>query len=112
MTNFEAESNRGFALAITGLIVGIIFLLGGPVIFFICAGWASFEGGLPNALLLASLWTLFALLSFGLTITGRKKMIQAGRSGVLGTIGIIISILSVFVGIGIIVASFTANSSL
>src|SRR5882762_3505765 len=110
MTNTEAKSNKGFSMAIIGLIAGIISLLGGPVIFFICVGWASFEGGLKNAIILGSVWTFFALYGMILSFIGRKKMLQAGKSGVLGIIGIVIGILAVFLSIGIIVASYSANN--
>jgi hypothetical protein len=111
MNNSQTE-NTGVTAAVLGMILGFVALLGGIFVFFICAGWASFEGGLFGALVLGFLWTAFSSLCLVMSMVGRTRMIKAGKSGVLGITGIIIGILAVILSIGIIGASYAANNAL
>jgi hypothetical protein len=112
MNDPQSKTNAGIGAAVSGLILGIIALFGGIVVFFICTGWASFEGGLLGAVILGSLWTIFSLVSLILSLMGRKKMVKAGRSATLGIIGAVIGVLAVLLGAGIIGASYVANGAL
>jgi hypothetical protein len=106
------KAGSGILAAIIGMVLGIIALFGGMVVFFISTGWASFEGGLLGAVILGSLWTVFSLVSLILCMVGRKKMVAAGKSALLGIIGIVVGVLAVMLSTGIIVASYAANNAL
>jgi hypothetical protein len=106
------KAGSGILAAIIGMVLGIIALFGGMVVFFISTGWASFEGGLLGAVILGSLWTVFSLVSLILCLVGRKKMVAAGKSPLLGIIGIVIGVLAVMLSIGIIVASYASNNAI
>lgn len=111
MNDSPSKSNAGITAAVFGLILGIIALFGGIVVFFICTGWASFEGGLLGAVILGSLWAVFSLVCLVLSISGRRKMVKAGRSATLGIVAIVISVLAVILAAGIIGASYVANGA-
>lgn len=112
MNQPQAKSNGGTSSVIIGLILGLICLIGGAVVFFICTGWASMEGEFTNAMILGASWALLSCYSIFLSIHGKKKMVQAGRSGALGIVGIIVGILAILLSFGILAASYSVHSAL
>jgi hypothetical protein len=106
------NSNAGKTAAVTGLILGIIGLPGGIFVLIICLGWASFEGGLRDAVILDAVWFVLSAVSFVLSMTGRKKMKASGRSSALGTTGMIFGLLNISLCISILILSVSANNML
>lgn len=105
----STSKNPGKSLCAAGLVISIIALLGTPFVFFISIGWASFEGGLLDAIILGSAWLVLSIASFLLALNGRKKMRSSGRSGATGMTGMIFGVLNILLSIGILVASYSSS---
>ncbi|MDQ3109754.1 MAG: hypothetical protein M3R17_07645 [Bacteroidota bacterium] len=103
------QKNPGTPLSMAALIMGILALLGSPVIFFISTGWASFEDGTVGALGLAIGWSFLSSTAVLLGILGRKKSKASGHKAGLGVAAMVIGLVAELLCIGIIYAVFVAG---
>jgi hypothetical protein len=89
------KPNPGKGMSLGGLIMGIIALIGGIGVLFICMGWAAFDGGYGGAMGLAIGWTSLALVALLLCVMGRKKSKAAGSKTGTATFGMVVAILAI-----------------